>query len=205
MAAWSTRNSSWFTRGGRLFRPPYMYHLLHRHVRDKYDLRECDIYRCMGEPRLVSYSLDCYKTLPWTATIADRIDCWTPFHDVNTGSHGLFSGVSSVIWMLSSCFTEVPHVLDLLLWLPWDLSYCRQILWCVNPMTGICSWPLSHHFSAGFIIHRKWYLRRLGNRRGIAVVCAGTASDPRHSRISCWARGKGRRGNRHDVHCFPGW
>ncbi|KAG2031336.1 hypothetical protein BDR03DRAFT_115957 [Suillus americanus] len=48
---------------GRPFRLPCL-HYLHGHEHDESELREHDIHRCMGGPRLVSYSLDCYKTFP---------------------------------------------------------------------------------------------------------------------------------------------
>jgi hypothetical protein len=86
----------------------------------------------MGDPRRVFHSPECYKALPWTATIADRIGHLGLFQDINRESRILLCSVSLVIWMLWSCLTEVPHLLALLLWLASRLSHCFHTSWCAN-------------------------------------------------------------------------
>lgn len=57
------------------------------------ECRRVDTYRYMGDPRLFACSVDCYKTLPWTATIAEYINHRWLFHDVDKKSCILLPGL----------------------------------------------------------------------------------------------------------------
>jgi hypothetical protein len=186
MTAWGARDSWTFTRLGRgfLFQLPYL-RSQYWHIHAKSELWEYDTHRCMGDPRLVVYGLDCYKTLSWSATIADRIDHWELFRGVNKESRVLLSSVSSVILMYfirfhwSSAFASFATMACL------SLGLLSANIMVRPSVTDICSWPLSHHFSPELIVRGECYLLwHFCNCTDIADVCAGTAFDPGHSRTS---------------------
>jgi hypothetical protein len=59
------------------------------------DRHGLDTQQCVGSPRTMSCSLDCYQTLPWAATTFSGRDYWGLFHGVDENSCALLCEVSS--------------------------------------------------------------------------------------------------------------
>jgi hypothetical protein len=76
-----------------------------------------DTWHCMGGPRTMSRSLDCGKTLPWTATTFDRRDYGGLFHGIDQNSHALLCEVSSYCDCCSIFSTDRSDAVALLLFL----------------------------------------------------------------------------------------
>jgi len=75
-----------FSRGGAW---PIWHPYVRLRARGKHhtsDRGHLDIGLCMGNPCAVSCSMDCYETLPWTATNINRMGSWGLFYDIDTDS-----------------------------------------------------------------------------------------------------------------------
>lgn len=104
------------------------------------DGRDLDTRHYMGGPRSGSCRLDCYKTLPWTATTIYRMDHRGLFHGVNQDPHTLFCSVSG--WCgYDDLSVELLYVLALLLFLASTLVSCLQRSW----YAGLCDSSAFEH------------------------------------------------------------
>jgi len=93
------------------------------------------IRHCMGDPHIVSCSLDCCKTLSRIARTTNKMDCRGFFQGAIKNSSVLLCKVRcsltvSPMWL--SNVSRSTSTLVLLLFLPWSSSICPQRSWCAN-------------------------------------------------------------------------
>ena len=149
-----------------------------------------DARNCMGGSCTISFSGDCYKTFPWTATKTDRIshrDCLTML---------LFCRVSQA-WMWLSFFC----------WNSWHTRFavvaCFTLgftlfptLWVRRSVTDICIRPLSFLQTSSItsgVIQILWFTQMFA--LGLRLILSGL---PR------WVCSKFWRRNCHDCNWVPG-